>query len=85
MKLSSRIKPLSYITANAADVLRGLADDAEPLLTLLSLGEREIAAGETKEASAVFADLAIELTPTFTGPPRFSEERRPEPQDPDHS
>ncbi|MFA5550894.1 MAG: type II toxin-antitoxin system Phd/YefM family antitoxin [Trueperaceae bacterium] len=87
MKLSSRIKPISYIKANAADVLRGLADHVEPLiithngeakavlqdinayeqtqetlalLTLLALGKREIAAGETKEASAVFAELAIE-------------------------
>jgi len=87
MKLSSRIKPISYIKANASDVLRGLADDAEPLiitqngeakavlqdidayeqtqetlalLTLLALGKREIVAGDTKEASAVFAELAIE-------------------------
>ena len=87
MKLSSRIKPISYIKANTSDVLRGLADNAEPLiitqngeakavlqdidayeqtqetlalLTLLALGKHEIAAGETKEASAVFAETAIE-------------------------
>lgn len=84
MKLSDRIKPISFVKANASEVLRSLADSAEPLiitqngearavlqdidayeqtqetlalLTLLSLGKREIESGETKDASAVYADL----------------------------
>ncbi len=84
MKLSDRIKPISFVKANASEVLRSLAGSAEPLiitqngearavlqdidayeqtqetlalLTLLSLGKREIESGETKDASAVYADL----------------------------
>ncbi len=84
MRLSGRIKPISFVKANASEVLRSLADSTEPviitqngeakavlqdidsyeqtqetlaLLTLIALGKREIAAGETKEASAVYAEL----------------------------
>ena len=84
MRLSGRIKPISFVKANASELLRSLADSAEPmiitqngeakavlqdidayeqtqetlaLLSLLALGKREIEVGETKEASAVYAEL----------------------------
>mgnify|MGYP000861507910 CR=1 FL=1 len=32
MKLSSQIKPISYLKANAAEVVRGLAESGEPMI-----------------------------------------------------
>ena len=32
MKCASRIKPISYLKANAAKVVRGLAEGGEPLI-----------------------------------------------------
>lgn len=87
MKMSDRIKPISYIKAHASEVLRSLAEDSEPmiitqngearavlqdidsyeqtqetlaLLTILAIGKREIEAGQTREASDVFAQLLNE-------------------------
>jgi len=32
MKYSTRIKPISYLKANAAEVVRGLAESGEPMI-----------------------------------------------------
>ena len=32
MKLSSHIKPISYLKAHAAEIVRGLAEQGEPLI-----------------------------------------------------
>ena len=85
MKLSNRIRPISYFKANAAEIVRNLTDSAEPmiitqngeakavlqdikayeqtqetlaLLKILALGQREIAAGETRTASDVLDELS---------------------------
>ena len=84
MRYSTRIKPISYLKANAAEVLADLNECREPLvitqngeakavlqdlvsyedtqetlalLKILALGNREIAAGQTKLASAVISAL----------------------------
>jgi len=35
MKLSDRVKPISYLKAHAPDVIRGLADDRQPVVITL--------------------------------------------------
>ena len=47
MKYASRIKPISYLKANAAKVVRGLAEGAEPLIIT-----------QNGEATAVIQDIA---------------------------
>ena len=46
MKLSSRIKPISYIKAHASEVLRGLSEHADPLIIT-----------QNGEAKAVLQDI----------------------------
>ena len=84
MKLSSQIKPISYVKAHAAEIVRTLAERPEPLiitqngeakavlqdigsyeqmqetlalLKILSLGDRQIEAGEVQPAAEVVARL----------------------------
>jgi prevent-host-death family protein len=47
MKYASRIKPISYLKANAAKVVRGLAESGEPLIIT-----------QNGEATAVIQDIA---------------------------
>jgi len=47
MKLSTRIKSISYLKANAAEVVRGLAQNGEPLVIT-----------QNGEAKAVMQDVA---------------------------
>lgn len=47
MRLSSQIKPISYVKANAAEVLRSLAERQEPLVIT-----------QNGEARAVLQDIA---------------------------
>lgn len=47
MKYSTRIKPISYLKANAAEVVRGLAESREPLIIT-----------QNGEATAVIQDIA---------------------------
>lgn len=47
MKYASRIKPISYLKANAAKVVRGLAEGGEPLIIT-----------QNGEATAVIQDIA---------------------------
>ena len=50
MKYSSRIKPISYVKANAAEVIRELAERREPLVIT-----------QNGEATAVMQDVAPRL------------------------
>ena len=65
MKYTSRIKPISYLKANAAKVVRGLAESGEPMI-ITQNGEAtaETAQGaateETSEQSASDAEPAEE-------------------------
>ncbi|WP_422029335.1 type II toxin-antitoxin system Phd/YefM family antitoxin [Reyranella sp.] len=47
MKYSTRIKPISYLKANAAEVVRGLAASGEPMIIT-----------QNGEATAVIQDIA---------------------------
>jgi prevent-host-death family protein len=47
MKYTSRIKPISYLKANAAKIVRGLAESGEPLIIT-----------QNGEATAVIQDIA---------------------------
>jgi prevent-host-death family protein len=84
MKLSSQVKPISYLKSHAAQIVKQLTESREPLvitqngeaklvvmdvqsfeeqeatlamLKLLALGNREIEAGQFRDADLVFADL----------------------------
>ncbi|MDC7816070.1 type II toxin-antitoxin system Phd/YefM family antitoxin [Pseudomonas sp. BLCC-B112] len=84
MKLSSQIKPISYLKSHTAEIVKQLTESREPLvitqngeaklvvmdvqsfeeqeatlamLKLLTLGNREIEAGQFRDAEQVFADL----------------------------
>lgn len=46
MKYSTRIKPISYLKANAAEVVRGLAESGEPMIIT-----------QNGEATAVIQDI----------------------------
>ena len=64
MKLSTRIKPISYLKAHAADVVRDLAERREPLI-ITQNGEakmvvQDVASYEqTQEALALLKILAL--------------------------
>ena len=89
MKPSSQIKPISYLKAHTAEVIRELDEQREALiitqngearavmqdvhsyeqtqetlalLKILALGNHEVARGETRAATAVFADLRRRLS-----------------------
>lgn len=47
MKLSTHIRPISYVKAHAADIVRQLAEDREPLVIT-----------QNGEATAVLQDIA---------------------------
>jgi prevent-host-death family protein len=47
MKYATRIKPISYLKANAAKVVRGLAESGEPMIIT-----------QNGEATAVIQDIA---------------------------
>ena len=84
MRMSERVKPISYFKANAAEILADLAETREPmaitvngevkaivqdirsyedaeetmaLLHILTLAEKDIAAGRTRPAREVIAEL----------------------------
>ena len=83
MKLSSQVKPISYLKSHTAEIVKQLTESREPLvitqngeaklvvmdvqsfeeqeetlamLKLLALGNREIEAGQFRDAEQVFAD-----------------------------
>ncbi len=64
MKYSTRIKPISYLKANAADIVRQLTDEREPLV-ITQNGEaklvlQDVASYEaTQETMALLKILAL--------------------------
>ena len=64
MKYSTRIKPISYLKANAADIVRQLTDEREPLV-ITQNGEaklvlQDVASYEaTQETMALLKTLAL--------------------------
>ena len=64
MKYSTRIKPISYLKANAAEVLRELTDQREPLL-ITQNGEAKaviqdvVSFEQTQETMALLKILAL--------------------------
>src|SRR5436853_7853554 len=72
MKYSSRIKPISYVKANAAEVIRELAERREPLVSTQN-GEatavmQDVASYEaTQETLPVLKILALGRRPTEDG------------------
>ena len=59
MRYSTQVKPISYLKANAAEVLLQLAEQREPLalLKILALGNQEIEAGKITLVNDVVARL----------------------------
>ena len=64
MKLSSRIKPISYLKANAAEIVRNLAEGREPLV-ITQKGEAKVVIQDiesyeqTQETMAMLKILAL--------------------------
>ncbi|MBM3336691.1 MAG: type II toxin-antitoxin system Phd/YefM family antitoxin [Betaproteobacteria bacterium] len=61
MRYSSQVKPISYLKANAAEVLRHLAEQRQPLV-ITQNGEaravlQDVAAGKVRPATDVVARL----------------------------
>jgi hypothetical protein len=64
MKYPSRIKPISYLKANAAEVLEQLARDREPLVKVLALGSQQVEQGRTVPARDVLSALRARTAET---------------------
>ncbi len=64
MKLSSHIKPISYLKAHAAEIVRGLAEQGEPLI-ITQNGEAKVVLQDiesyeqTQETLALLKALAL--------------------------
>ena len=64
MKLSSRIKPISYLKAHAAEIVRSLAEQGEPLV-ITQNGEAKVVMQDiesyeqTQETMALLKILAL--------------------------
>lgn len=64
MKLSSQIKPISYLKAHAADIVRNLAEQGEPLV-ITQNGEAKVVIQDigsyeqTQETMALLKVLAL--------------------------
>lgn len=64
MKLSRQIKPISYLKAHAAEIVRGLAEQGEPLV-ITQNGEAKVVIQDiesyeqTQEALALLKILAL--------------------------
>ena len=90
MRYSTQVKPISYLKSHAAEIVREISENREPmlitqngeaklvvmdvrsyeeqeqtlaLLKILALGQRELAQGQFRAASEVFADLAQDDVP----------------------
>ena len=64
MKLSSQIKPISYLKANAAEIIRNLGDEGDPLI-ITQNGEAKVVIQniksfeDTQETIALLKILAL--------------------------
>ena len=64
MKLSSQIKPISYLKAHAAEIVRSLADNGEPLVITQNGEAKVVMQGiesyeQTQETMALLKILAL--------------------------
>ena len=64
MKLSDRIKPISHLKSNAAEIIRGLADRDEPLIVTQNGEARAVVQSinsyeQTQEVLAMLKILAL--------------------------
>ena len=64
MKLSGRIRPLSYLKARAPEVIRGLAESREPMIITVNGEARAVmqdiaSCEESQEAVALLKFLAL--------------------------
>lgn len=64
MKLSSKIKPISYLKAHAAEIVRGLAGQGEPLIITQNGEAKAVVQGidsyeQTQETMALLKILAL--------------------------
>ncbi len=57
MRHSSQVKPISYLKAKAAKVLAHPAEQREPLLKTLALGNQEVVDGKLSPVTDVIARL----------------------------
>ena len=64
MKLSSQIKPISYLKSNAAEIMRTLGDEGQPLIITQNGEAKAVLQGidsyeETQETVALLKILAL--------------------------
>ncbi len=58
MKLSTHIKPISYLKAHAADIVRGLADQGHPLI-ITQNGEAKVVLQDIKAYEQMQETMAL--------------------------
>jgi prevent-host-death family protein len=58
MKYSTRIKPISYLKANAADIVRQLSDEREPLV-ITQNGEAKLVVQDVASYEATQETMAL--------------------------
>jgi prevent-host-death family protein len=58
MKLSNRIKPISYLKAHAADIVRNLGDQREPLI-ITQNGEAKVVVQDIKSYEQTQETMAL--------------------------
>ena len=58
MKYSTRIKPISYLKANAADIVRQLTDEREPLV-ITQNGEAKLVVQDVASYEATQETMAL--------------------------
>jgi hypothetical protein len=65
----TRVKPISYVKANAADLIRELKETEETLalLKILALGRRQVEEGRTVSADEAFSSLRKRSRRSSTG------------------
>ena len=79
MKLSSKIKPISYLKAHAAEIVRNLADQPEPLIITQNGEARVVIQGiesyeENQQTMALLKILALGMQQVEEGKVMAAEE-----------
>jgi len=58
MRLSSQIKPISYLKAHAAEIIRNLGDEGEPLI-ITQNGEAKVVIQDIKSYEQIQETMAL--------------------------
>lgn len=58
MRLSNQIKPISYLKANAAEIIRHLGDDGEPLI-ITQNGEAKVVIQDIESYEQIQETMAL--------------------------